>query len=460
MGVFAEKARVPDHFVPGDFAEDFQRKWAVLPFDKWDCASEEWMSVQSELENSLLQLLSLSGKSTDIPDYVGIDDMGYRTRGIGRAVETWLGNLFNVCELGMNAESMSAITKLILGAEPKLLNSLGIKAEDARIFMRAAAELSYPESEKLQDECSRQAAPARQIDAPQDTMATHIVFHDVMEATDKHRIKQLEPFTELVGVPLPVIGRPDTGALAQLRRDCPWMEPVIRVLERQIEGMLLGWSGFQLSPLLLVGPPGAGKSWFVHHLGELFELPVIVINAAGSADNMALKGAARGWGSERPGMLVQFIAKNRAANPLVVVDEIDKVAEGRQNGNILDTLHQLLEPENARQWRDEFLLGHCDLSRVNWIATANGIAHLPPSLLSRFQVIEVPAPGKEHRPQMLHSVLRQIARERQTGFDIAAWLDDAEWQFLLDRGKTPRLMRRLAEALLGYKIREIRQRLH
>lgn len=285
--------------------------------------------------------------------------------------------------------------------------------------------------------------------------AGHIVFKSLLESDDRESKARMAVFEELLGESLPCVGSANAlEGCRQMAQESPWMMPVVKELERQLVLNGLKPDSLALRPLLIVGPPGTGKSRFARKVGELIGVPTLIIPAAGAHDNMLLTGTARGYGTSRPSHILSFIEEHRVANPLVVVDEIDKVTLGSHWGCLWDSLHDFLEPENAAHWMDQFLLGEADLSRVSWIATANDINALPASLRSRFRIIKVGTPGAEYVRPMLHSVCRELAAEYEVGDSAASFFDDADWRWLESVSKTPRKARRAVEELLAVKLRQ------
>lgn len=287
-----------------------------------------------------------------------------------------------------------------------------------------------------------------------------VPFLEVQSSGARGDVKQmLQPYEHLVGVGMALQGNPEgIQQLAAMVQSLPWLDKAIKAIVRAdaLNG-LKGQAGFHLArPLLLVGEPGIGKSWLTQQIARLAEVPHFTIAAAGKADNMALRGAARGWHSARPGELVEFIMEKRCPNPLVIVDEIDKVATGTHNGNLQHTLLQLLEPTNACQWRDEFLLGQVDLSRVSWIATANSTETIPEPLLSRMLVVHLQGPRNDaERRLMLHSLAWDMAREYGLGErhqSISPWpvflRNETFIQTVLNQGRNYRDYRRNLEAIV------------
>ena len=145
----------------------------------------------------------------------------------------------------------------------------------------------------------------------------------------------------------------------------------------------LGRSWFHLPPLLITGPAGAGKSRWARRLAQLSGTSSTMISAAGSSDNKQLASASRTWSTGRPCLPVTLMAQDSCPNPIIVVDEIDKVSESRHNGHFCDTLLVMAEPETSRRHFDEYLLTAADLSAVTWVLLANTAAGVPALLRSR-----------------------------------------------------------------------------
>lgn len=183
-----------------------------------------------------------------------------------------------------------------------------------------------------------------------------------------------------------------------LNSEFPWMEPVTMRLcalirDRQhfsMDGPVLN------KPILLVGDPGSGKTYYAQRFAELTRVPFRVLSVGGMNDNMVLKGSARHWNGTRPSAIAEFINEKQCPNPLFILDELDKAGSGKNNGNPYDTLIQLMEPRNAAQFFDECLLTEVDLSRVSYLATANSTETLPDPLKDRMSIWRVPSPEPVH----------------------------------------------------------------
>jgi hypothetical protein len=197
-----------------------------------------------------------------------------------------------------------------------------------------------------------------------------------------------------------------------LQDEFPWFAPLTERLRLHARLHLqMGSKALRLQPTLLVGAKGIGKSSYLARLGELVGAPTMMQSLGGVADNMSFRGAARGWGTARAGAIVDFMAAQRCPNPIVMLDEIDKVSASTHNGNLWQTLLGMLEPATASSFRDDYLLGDVNYAHVNWLATANDTLPLPSALRSRFHIVELESPGAEHFDGILRQCLRDVARQ-------------------------------------------------
>lgn len=194
--------------------------------------------------------------------------------------------------------------------------------------------------------------------------------------------------------------------IRQLRDDAPNFATFLDlVVARGALSQATG-TGFCLPPVLLLGPPGVGKTHVARKLAATLELPLSYSSAnAGIELKIAMMGLSTSWRQSRMGEIGRHLGYSAIANPLFVLDEIDKAAIVATVGaHPLDFLHSLLEPENARCFKDEFLELSMDASQCSWIMTANSTSNIPASLLDRMIVIEIAPPDRA----ALHKIVRQI----------------------------------------------------
>jgi hypothetical protein len=148
---------------------------------------------------------------------------------------------------------------------------------------------------------------------------------------------------------------------------------------------------------------------------------------------------------------LQAIRRSLVANPLVVLDEIEKAGTRSENGRLVDSLIPFLELETARETFDPYLECPVDLSAVAYIATANSLSGIPGPLLDRFRVLEIPVPRREHLPAIIRTMTQDVRAER--GGD-PAWmpdLDGEEIQLIANQwdGGSMRRLRRMVEVMLS-----------
>lgn len=248
-----------------------------------------------------------------------------------------------------------------------------------------------------------------------------------------------------------------------LTQEFPWMTNVIdKVMLDLRVGATLGCPWVHLRPFVITGAPGVGKSKFLMRLSELLGIGHASMSAAGASDDGFLRGTSYRFESRIPSLPVMTMIRQRTANPLILVDEIDKVSENTRNGNIMQTLLSMLEPVTARAWTDECLMASCDISHVNWVFTANSIEPLRGPLLSRLEVITANHPEPEHLPIIVDGIRREIAIDFGITADEVPLLAAEAYVLLAEHVKmrsSLRLIRRLVERYIDAGLTEAPVRL-
>lgn len=250
---------------------------------------------------------------------------------------------------------------------------------------------------------------------------------------------------------VPLAPAPDPDDLcAALEREFPWFGAVVeRVHDDLLLGARCGRTFFGLSrPLLLAGPPGVGKTRFAHRLSRLAGLPMGMVNAAGASDNRLLQGTARGWGTVTPSLPVLLMLRDRMANPLVLVDEVDKAGGSDRNGRLHHTLLSMLEPSSSRRWPDEALAVAVDLSRVVWLLTANDTGAIPALLMSRLAVVEVGTPRARDFDALFAGCLADAADDYECAVAVLPEIDPTALDAMREGFVRGRLQARQLAALV------------
>lgn len=203
-------------------------------------------------------------------------------------------------------------------------------------------------------------------------------------------------------------------AMDHLYDDLPNFADVLDDVKRQLALCEDSRDALEITPLLLLGAPGIGKTHFARALSQLLGTGMGFISMSSMTAGWVLSGASSQWKGARAGKVFDTLVEGQYANPVMVVDEIDK-AGGEHAYDPLGALYSLLEHDTAGSFIDEFAEVPIDASQVIWVATANDARAIPEPILNRMNVYDVLAPDRDQARHIAAKLYRSIRADHGWG---------------------------------------------
>jgi ATP-dependent Lon protease len=228
-------------------------------------------------------------------------------------------------------------------------------------------------------------------------------------------------------------------SMDHLYDDLPNFGEVLDDVKRQLALCTDSRDALEITPMLLLGPPGVGKTHFARALSQLLGTGLGFLTMSSLTAGWVLSGASSQWKGARPGKVFETLVDGQYANPVMVVDEIDKTG-GEHAYDPLGALYSLLEHDTAGAFTDEFAEVPIDASQVIWVATANDARAIPDPILNRMNVFEVLTPDREAARKIAAKLYRSIRADHDWGNRFAPEPADDVLDAMLELA--PREMRR------------------
>ncbi|KAF8837274.1 ATP-dependent protease La [Paxillus ammoniavirescens] len=201
-----------------------------------------------------------------------------------------------------------------------------------------------------------------------------------------------------------------------------------RILEFLAVGKLRGTVEGKI--ICLVGPPGVGKTSIGKSIARALNRQFFRFSVGGLTDVAEIKGHRRTYVGALPGKIIQALKRVGTENPLVLIDEVDKIGRGI-NGDPASALLEMLDPEQNNGFLDHYMDVPVDLSRVLFVCTANNLDTIPAPLLDRMEVLEVSGYVSEEKSVIAEKYLGPQAREASGLKDADILLDPSAVDMLI-----------------------------
>jgi len=235
-------------------------------------------------------------------------------------------------------------------------------------------------------------------------------------------------------------------AMERLFAELPNFTEVLEDIRKHLALCIDSNDSVELPPMLLLGAPGIGKTHFARKVAEMLGTGFGFVPMSSLTAGWVLSGASSQWKNAKPGKVFDTFLNGDYANPVIVVDELDKAsADGQYDP--LGALYELLEVKTATRFIDEFVELPIDASGAVWLATANDPGRVPEPLLDRLNVYEIEAPDASGSRAIALSIYSDIRDSHDWGRQFPASPSESALDKLASLA--PREMRRALQAAFG-----------
>lgn len=368
---------------------------------------------------------------------------GFRKDVIDRAIE-YLSSAFphppssdtRICSAALNilisADFPTIERDFLTRCLSLILGSAGLSSDRARYIFGEDEYLRLVSdwSSRVNDVLAARSSMIQQVveAAKADQKAAHnyksdgtVVVSNIGTPGHDHAARVDPSIKAIVGIKIPK-AKPAISASEfadRMGRYYPHMTDLVKILAGEVSDVV------KIRPRILVGPPGCGKTSFWTKTFDALAVPYVIYGCGGDADSTTFRGASRKWSTTGPSFPISTITNLNVANPVIILDEIEKVAQSRYNGNLTDVLLGMLEPSTSSRWFDPHIEAPIDLSHIIWVATANQLDGLSPAFLDRWAISKIEAPDEKLGATIAKNIAADLgcidlAPDEITGI-IAAW---------------------------------------
>lgn len=205
-----------------------------------------------------------------------------------------------------------------------------------------------------------------------------------------------------------------TPDMESLYEELPNFQEPLDDIRRQVALCQDSGEGLDITPIFLLGEPGVGKTHFAKKIANLLGTGMGLISMGQMTAGWLLSGSSAQWKGAKPGKVFENLVDGEYANPVLVVDEIDKANSDAQY-DPLGSLFTLFEHDTAKSFIDEFANVAIDASRIIWISTANDERLIPKPILNRMNIFEIEKPTFDQAQTIAKNIYASICNEHSWG---------------------------------------------
>lgn len=338
--------------------------------------------------------------------------------------------------------------ELILSLEPKKIEPTAedIKKKDFIDAFKAHYSL-YAEN-------NLRADTAKKIDSHYDLVDAINLFSDYPYSPRQYENQAYIPL--MIKAPIKKIKATMITDLENMVHDFPHFSEIINYLVLSLKVRDLTDGILKFKHLLLVGEHGIGKNAFIRRLNEVLGYVGNSINMTSVMAPFELAGMDAGWNSSAPGFFFNSILKNNAANPIVILDDLDKVTVNPNHGNVNTAIIELIEPSNAKKYYEQFFQIDINMSYVSVIGLANNVDDIDRGVLDLLKVFNVEKPSVAAISSIVFSIYKELKLDGIYGFTHLTdnELNELVAKFIMSKTYSPRSMRKVIEEALNNKLIE------
>lgn len=213
---------------------------------------------------------------------------------------------------------------------------------------------------------------------------------------------------------------------------------------------------FHLPPSLLLSRPGIGKTFFLSELSSRIGTFYDMINMESINGGFSLTGGTAMYSESDAGRIFKNMHVSPYANPIFVLDEIDKIAKDSRYP-VEPVLLPLLEEHSAKNFKDEFIGMRCDISHVTWAATANDINAISQPVKDRFDIFEIQSPTFDERKILAQNIYKKVLTNTKSEGYFNNTLSNESLDYLCQGSESSRTMRKDLTKALARAAREKRK---